>query len=60
MTDRELELDLLVHELESSNSQLQGEVNAMRDREQRLIKAISELPFGDTAMSFAVFVKDFK
>ena len=40
--------------------QLTHKVDPVDDFRQRLAQAIEAMPFGDTAQSFAVFVRNFK
>lgn len=67
MTEEERNLDLLIADLETENrllrarnERLEGEVSTIQDFKHRLAKAIDAMPFGDTASSFAVYIRDFK
>jgi hypothetical protein len=67
MTEDERNLDLLIAELETENrllrarnERLENEVCTVEDYKIRLSRAIAAMPFGDTAASFAVYIRDFK
>ena len=60
-------MDLLIAELETENrllrarnERLEKEVSQATDYKIRLSKAIAAMPFGDTAASFGVFIREFK
>lgn len=67
MTEQERQMDLLIAELEAENrllrarnERLEKEVSQATDYKIRLSKAIAAMPFGDTAASFGVFIREFK
>lgn len=67
MTEQERDLYLLITELEAENrllrarnERLEKEVSQAADYKIRLSKAVAAMPFGDTAASFAIFIRDFK
>jgi uncharacterized protein YaaN involved in tellurite resistance len=67
MTEQERQMDLLIAELETENrllrarnERLEKEVSQATDYKIRLSKAIAAMPFGDTAASFGVFIREFK
>jgi uncharacterized protein YaaN involved in tellurite resistance len=67
MTEHERQMDLLIAELEAENrllrarnERLEKEVSQATDYKIRLSKAIAAMPFGDTAASFGVFIREFK
>jgi len=67
MTEEERNLDLLIADLETENrllrarnERLEREASTIEDFKHRLAAAIDAMPFGDTAASFAVYIRDFK
>jgi cell division protein FtsB len=67
MTEQERNLDLLIADLEQENrllrarnERLEREATTIKDFKHRLAAAIDAMPFGDTAASFAVYIRDFK
>ncbi len=67
MTEEERNLDLLIAELETENrllrarnERLESEVSTIDDFKHRLARSIELMPFGDTAASFAVYIREFK
>ena len=67
MTEEERNLDLLIADLETenrllraTNERLEREASTIEDFKHRLATAIDAMPFGDTAASFAVYIRDFK
>jgi uncharacterized protein YaaN involved in tellurite resistance len=67
MNEQERQMDLLIAELEAENrllrarnERLEKEVSQATDYKIRLSKAIAAMPFGDTAASFGVFIREFK
>jgi uncharacterized protein (DUF3084 family) len=67
MTEEERSLDLLIADLETENrllrarnERLEREASTIENFKHRLASAIDAMPFGDTAASFAVFIRNFK
>jgi hypothetical protein len=67
MMEDERNFDLLIAELETENrllrarnERLEREATTIEQFKHRLAATIDAMPFGDTASSFAVYIRDFK
>ena len=64
MTENERDMGLLIADLEQENRLLRARNERLEkeasDFKHRLATAIEAMPFGDTAASFAVYIREFK